>query len=340
MDSDRIQTLNYCTHAIEDLLGVESALREGAPASAHALRGVIGLLRRSVKFILPNCCNLLDPEQMRQSHLDLMHLPFPCVAFEAPWEGDHEGPEYLGEFRQSKASKRIALCWEATRDHELVPGLNEILDVFPDGGVFVLPIYWGPAFGQWTMAFGGTFIPFGGTVTRMVLDTTLPATHIAHTAMLESGQSKADALSFRAEPFVLMPEFFDHAVATYGSHEKALAQIIMDSHDETMVLIQACSVLNCANVTTAEMVAPLALNKKRHAKGKEPFFAYKVLQLSPERNAVGKRGTTGEHASPKMHLRRGHLRRLDTKTIWVRPAMVNPGSARGVIQKDYRLTRS
>jgi hypothetical protein len=42
----------------------------------------------------------------------------------------------------------------------------------------------------------------------------------------------------------------------YGSNrEKAFAQIMLDSRDETMMLVQACSVINCANVQTADVNA-------------------------------------------------------------------------------------
>ncbi len=134
-----------------------------------------------------------------------------------------------------------------------------------------------------------------------------------------------------------MPEVFDQTVAFYNDREKAVAQIILDSHDETMVLIQACSVINCANVTTAEIQAPTALNKKRQEKGKQPFFSYKVLQLSDDRREAGRRGSGGIHASPRMHLRRGHLRRLESKVVWVRPSMVNAGSSAGAVVKDYAV---
>jgi hypothetical protein len=54
---------------------------------------------------------------------------------------------------------------------------------------------------------------------------------------------------------------------TYGYRKVELY-----SRDETMMLIQACSVINCANITTAEIHAPATLNKKRQEKGKQPFF--------------------------------------------------------------------
>ena len=119
---------------------------------------------------------------------------------------------------------------------------------------------------------------------------------------------------FRAEPFPILPEFFERAIATYGSRDKANAQIIIDSYDEAMMLIQACSVINCANVITGDMEAPVALNKKRRATGKQPFFSYKILELAEDRKSVGS-GFGGHHASPRMHLRRGHLRQLECKVV-------------------------
>ncbi len=338
MKNDQVQPLNYCAHAIEDMRELETILRGGAPESARVFQRLIDMLQHSVKFILPNCCDLIDPSELRQAHLDLTRLPFPCVAFEAPWEKE-DGIEQLGEFQQTPATKRIALCWEASPEYELLPGLNSILDAFPEGGVFVLPIYWGPEHRRWTVALGGSFVPYENTMQDMKLEESLPASRIAHAATIEAGLTKSKAKHFRAEPFYLLPEFYEKTLAAYGGNrEKAYAQIILDSRDEVQAVVQACSVINCANVTTAEISASAALNKKRQEKGKQPFFSYKVLQLSDERReAAGKGGASGNHASPRMHLRRGHLRRLESKVVWVRPAMVNAGSNTGVVLKDYAV---
>ena len=337
MKNDQVQALNYCAHAIEDMRELEAILRGTAPESARVFRRLIDMLQHSVKFILPNCCNLIDPDELRQAHLDLTRLPFPCVAFEAPWEKE-DGIEQLGEFQQTPATKRIALCWEAGPEYELLPGLNSILNAFPEGGVFIVPIYWGPEHRRWTVALGGTFLPYENSVQDLKLEESLPASRIAHAAAIEAGLAKPKAKQFRAEPFYLLPEFYEKTLVAYGGNrEKAYAQIMLDSRDETMMLVQACSVINCANVTTAEVGPPAALNKKRQEKGKQPFFSYKVLQLSDERREAGKGGDGGNHASPRMHLRRGHLRRLESKVVWVRPAMVNAGANAGVVLKDYAV---
>jgi hypothetical protein len=338
LKNDQVQLLNYCAHAIEDLRKLETSLHSVAPESARVFRRLVDMLKDSVKFILPNCCDLIDQNELRQAHLDLIRIPFPCVAFEAPWEKE-EDIKQLGDFQQTLATKRIALCWEASPEYELLPGLNNIIDVFPEGGVFILPIYWVPEYRQWTVALGGSFVPYENSLKDMNLEgECLPASRIAHAATIEAGLAKSNAKYFRAEPFYVLPEFYEKTLTAYGGDiDKVYAQIILDSHDEAQMVVQACSIINCANVTTAEISAPAALNKKRQENGKQPFFSYKVLQLSDERREAGKSGVGGVHASPRMHLRRGHLRRLESKVVWVRPSMVKAGANTGVVLKDYAV---
>lgn len=349
MTHDHVQPLNYSAHAIEDLLKLAEGYRSmGAPQSAFALTRMTELLQQSVKFILPNGCNLVEPNEIRQAHLDLAYLPFPVVAFEAPWEKD-DGVEALGGLTQFKAPRRIALCWEAKHDHEVLPGSNAVFDTFPDGGVFVVPIYWTPAFASaespdplWQTPLGGAFVPHDASLQKIEAKQMAPASQVAMDALIDSGRGKFSALQFRSEPFVLLPELFEMLLRQdhHGNRDAAMARIIMDTHDEVYTLVAACSVINCANVATVDLPAPAALNKKRAARGKQPFFSYKVLQIAEEKHHTTNGAGGGTHASPRMHLRRGHLRRLENKVVWVRNAMVNAGTPRGVVMKDYAVPAS
>lgn len=337
---DQIHTLNYSAHAIEELRDVATSYRRFAPQSAVVLERLIVLLEESVKFLLPNCSDIIDPEDLKQAHIDMARLPYPCVAFEASYERKDD-IDQIGEFVQSPATKRIALCWEAVPGYEVIPGLYSILEHFPEGGVFIVPIYWGPRDAKWTVALGGSFFPYQNELRKVKLDGPLnPVSQIANSALIEAGLGKVNAKEYACEPFYLFPEFFQSAIDQYGSVEMAYANISVDSRDETMMLIQACSVLNCANVTTSDIPAPISLNKKRTTNGKQPFFSYKVLQLTDERKD-SKKGVGGsEHSSPRMHLRRGHLRRLENKVVWVRPAIINAESTSGAVFKDYAVKPS
>lgn len=202
----------------------------------------------------------------------------------------------------------------------------------------MVPIYWSPEVQHWTVAFGGAFVPYHNTVITRTLEEATPSSRLAAEALITAGRATPTSMQFQAEPFVLLPEGYAEILEKHdGNREEVFAQIMLDSHDEIMMLIQACSVINCANVSMADIGAPAALNKKRREKGKQPFFSYKVLQLSDERRESRTGDGGSSHASPRMHLRRGHLRRLDSKVVWVRPSMVNPGSRTGVVWKDYAL---
>lgn len=173
------------------------------------------------------------------------------------------------------------------------------------------------------------------------LEDSRPASRIAHAAKLDAGLASSRPKEFRAEPFYILPEIYEQTLRMQGGRaDSVYGQILLDSSDETQMLIQACSVLNCANIATSDVSASSVLNQKRRKKGKQPFFTYKVLQIADERKASGKPGAGGSHASPRMHLRRGHIRRLGGKITWVRPTMVSAGSPVGVVAKDYSVTES
>ena len=98
--------------------------------------------------------------------------------------------------------------------------------------------------------------------------------------------------------------------------------------------IQASAVLSCTNVTT-EVIRPT--REARAARPESTLFNYHVLMIRPgaERHEGPPLG--GSHASPRTHLRRGHIRQHPTAgRIWVNSCVVNP-TAIGTVNKDYQL---
>lgn len=276
--NNNIEVLNYCAHAIDGLRTDAEIIRRVMPLSAFAYSRICELLERSVKFILPNRCELLDLGELKQSHLDRVKLPYPVVAFEAPWE-DRGDLRPIGGMPQLAATKRIALCWEADPNYELLPGMNSMIARSPSGGIFVLPIFWGPEFVSWTVGMGGMFFPYGSDITVVGQDAH-PVSKIFKEAMIGAGRVSGKSPAYNAVPFIVLPELFAHRTVELGSQDRAFAQIAIDASDEMYMLIQACSVIDRANATTMDVAAPEMLNKKREAKGKQPFFSYKVLQLA------------------------------------------------------------
>lgn len=105
------------------------------------------------------------------------------------------------------------------------------------------------------------------------------------------------------------------------------------------LVIRGLAVLNCSNVTWSDNPAPAALNKKREKAGKPPLFSFKTLQIKtgPQARTTSCASELGR-LGPRLHLRRGHIRKLfGGTTTWVQSSMV--GSARdGMAMKDYRVT--
>lgn len=94
-----------------------------------------------------------------------------------------------------------------------------------------------------------------------------------------------------------------------------------------------CCALNCSNVARESHSAPEKVQKKRIARGKAPLFSYWTLDVMGDDQRSGHLG--GTHASPRVHLRRGHPRQYAPgKYTWVQPHAVGNKSL-GMVHKDY-----
>jgi len=80
------------------------------------------------------------------------------------------------------------------------------------------------------------------------------------------------------------------------------------------------------------------INKKRAAKGKPPLtFDWHTVTIKPPILKTPPQG--GTHASPRLHDRRGHWRKMKSgKTVWVRECKVGDPS-RGVVWHDYVIKK-
>ena len=75
-------------------------------------------------------------------------------------------------------------------------------------------------------------------------------------------------------------------------------------------------------------------NKKRIAKGKAPIYEWTTVVIEPPKPKAEPKG--GTHASPRLHDRRGHYRKLRSgKLAWVQPCKVG-NAAKGTVFKDYK----
>jgi hypothetical protein len=321
--TDHIRSLNYSTQALEQLQACLPLLSQNLPGIRMAHMFVAKQLRDSVKFLLPNCAELVDMSELRQAHVDMARLPYPVVALEAPWVWpDGAGGDKFGGIR---SSRRIALC--LTMSPEVAVWLPDTRDFLNEehGGVIVIPLYWEDRTGLWNLPMGGAFVPHDNEVRDYAPGEAGLINQLLTEPYIAAGVPLRKLRQFRVSPFLLLPEISAEALE-HSTVSEVAARVLSDAGDEVSMLLQTCVVLNCANVTTAEIAAPKWINRKRQGKGKPPLFSYRVLQISAPR-ATNVSSGGGQHASPRAHLRRGHVRRLEERTVWVRPAMVNSGAA-------------
>lgn len=99
------------------------------------------------------------------------------------------------------------------------------------------------------------------------------------------------------------------------------------------------TVLNQPNQRLEDYTPSAKLNKKRLERGRTPLVAYKTLTLTKPAVIVETTPRGGTHASPRLHVRRGHFRNARGRQTWVKPTVVGD-KARGMVMKSYRVQQT
>lgn len=82
-------------------------------------------------------------------------------------------------------------------------------------------------------------------------------------------------------------------------------------------------------------VKPTFTNRRKIAQGKLPTYDWLTVKIGPRCEKQASKG--GTHASPRLHDRRGHIRRLQTgKNVWVKQCKVGDASI-GTVFHDYQI---
>jgi hypothetical protein len=103
--------------------------------------------------------------------------------------------------------------------------------------------------------------------------------------------------------------------------------------------LAAMEVIACSNVELIDNIKKPPYTEQRKAKNKNlPLFTYKTLHIKTSITKA-KQGDSTQPAgkSPRLHLRRGHIRRLGENRIWVKSCVVG-SKEQGIIHKDYKIT--
>jgi len=139
------------------------------------------------------------------------------------------------------------------------------------------------------------------------------------------------------DPIVLTPLVYiiEDGLLRYGAVDE---NVVIEKHDGEMILgfiagwyrslAQGCNAY-------VPSVSQTFTNKRKIAQGKLPTYEWRTVVIEPTKPKSESKG--GTHASPRLHDRRGHLRRLQNgKNVWVRSCKVGDAS-KGVIFHDYKI---
>lgn len=329
------QALNYCTQAIESLNEQVQSFEGHSPMTASNIRRVIKLLQDAIKFFVPDNGRLFD-DGLRALPATF-RLPYPVIA--AEFRVTQEAPQSHQPLSTSEegilpSSKRIALAVEINgknieRYSWLVHSSQAYL-LGDDGAIAIIPVYFNDEEESWQ------FPPFGLLTPCRKTDPNPLAASKAKALYGGEIPKGMTLLPLEGHPIFLMPDECAYIQNTKGVNH-AYAMMAQDTNDEFIGIMELIEILSCKNVATGTIEAPKALNKKRESKGKPPIFEYKVLMLDPQaEGSPSSTGGKGSHASPRVHLRRGHIRRLLDRNIWVNATVVGNKQA-GMVTKDYAI---
>ena len=338
-----MEPYNFCSKAVEDLRLIENLYqKDQMPISASLVNMLGNLLPTSVKFILPEGGLLFDNTDPTRGEIDALKLPFESVAAEflaTQTKNDNEDKAY----RKYTVIKRIALAFECGRNtdfgvfhnNDLLPSLRESFFEGYDGAIIVWPIDYDPQVKRWMPCWCGIALFTGFVPKKRTKTETNKIKDHARKIGISSPVITTFKLPLR---YLFLGEEGLNSVRWIKQRGLDLGYACaVDTGMEETAIRQMCAVLNCSNIEPRTVSPSPRVNRKRLKKGKRPLFEYKILEVKSQKGTTGNPGLGGTHASPRMHVRRGHIRRLPSKQVWVQPCVVG-NQCNGSIKKDYRMS--
>jgi hypothetical protein len=318
-----MKPLNYAAKAMMQLMDYPCP---DAPGSRAGMRYIAEKLRQAEVFILGEHGELLDRSKVRPEVPGLIFKPpYPVVALEYSAAKKDWGSSV---YTEARSSRRIALAWEWQDD--LPPLSKALASQINRPGVVIASVAYFDDQRAWMPVAAAGFMPYDGDY--------IPAAASSDflNDMLSEGRvspKQAAQRSFECEPIPLLPEAI---MAMLGEHgpEKAMDFLRADLMDEANAYMDLCTALACKNVSAVRHPASNALNRARAAAGKPKLKDFHLLEVAGGSGLPGSNGGGG--SSPRAHLRRGHIRRLDANRVtWVNATIVSGRG--GFVDKQYSV---
>lgn len=259
-------------------------------------------LKGGVKFVIPDANMIFDTGDTTRG-MELVRLPYPVTVLEYEVKGNPEEAE-------SCFPKRIALCISPSS-----PSLDTIQGLFRDhrgevptrddeDGIYIVAMF--------EVAGGAWFVPPVLSFMRSEPD---PIPNPQRTA----------SNSRWVQQFQMIPLPIEASLQCYRGTNKQIADgLLRHVHEEVNSAVTFCKLMNCSNVHEQVIPAPRAINAARARKGELPLFEYRTLVVDVTaipHDRSDPQGERSERASPRQHLRRGHIRRVADRVVWVNAAV-------------------
>lgn len=294
--------LNFAAQVARDCRRIESYLRaQGSHDDAATAGDLADRIVAAEHFELPEGGFLFDDGLNALAGLAL-RLPFRSTTI-----------EFIGRDPAGRTLRRLGLC-------------DEFLDA--SGALNIRVVAFARDEGRWGIVPVG--IVFSADDWEKISADGIPFCEFAADPAL--APPAPPRYAFRPVP--IMAESAKHV--TEG--RRALIEQIAGASAVAESLLSMLSALACSNVTAeiAERADP-KVNARRIRAGKLPIWETRILTVLCPRHAINRTGQQGERASPRQHLRRGHVRHLaDGRRIWIQPALVGD-PANGRIRKFYQV---
>jgi hypothetical protein len=308
-EDNLISARNYAAQAVRgiNLYADRTQHDPKYQADVPFVRGMVKDMFAAVHFVLPDDGKFLE-DDLRGLHGLKARLPYPKLTL---------------EYHSSTGCKVVILAAER-RPEDVAAALNwkDELAFLPAYGDVVILLYYAfsiPAIpGEWYPSPKGIILPSEW-----------------------EDQTMETPLGFKMRPFAFLPA----ACLQVLSDEKIRGKDAAWDGDVLRVTLCFLEALACSNVSTKvlEPVDP-KVNRKREAKGKLPFYETKVLVVQAPKIAgqlnVATSDDGDKRASPREHLRRGHIRRIeDGRRVWVNSCIVGSRNL-GHVGKRYMILGS
>lgn len=332
---------NYATRAQKSLPKWMKTLKNSGPAFADdvaMIRFIMEQLDVAVHFSLPDSGMLFD-DHLRGLVGQELRLPFQTVSIEYATTPDQP----FDPVREFPVPKRLALAIESD-------------DLAAEIGGHVSHRFGDCLRAQQERLYGNDRAV--AVISICEIDSNwvvMPAAYVVAandwqadpnicTPPLIDNRSAGTGFGYKGAVLPILPAWYQYVadkIAREHGEAAIIKHMLHDVQDEFRVTCELAEALTCSNVKPVDIqTADPAINRKRVRLGRQPLHTIKVLTVvvPASKGSTGTQG--GEHsgrASPREHLRRGHIRELqDGRRIWVSSATIGAGNP-GRVDKTYRI---